>query len=378
MANQSGGSGDQKKKDKFNEMILGNIKPRSGKETTKWLSELTSEEHEEVLQASGVHNVSPAPLPAQFSHPSIAQTQVKWVDKLFDLFQQYEVEYNRAVQESHLRIETERATITPELISKMQGSDHFHYTGRLITRKWTMVIRGNLSSIAGYVIPSDHFIGFDNNISAYTQFFEFFPVWDGELKWSFGPGAFGMGQLPSVAKQLFGHVIKVAKGDADETETFSLGGSAKPALPPKPMGDDPFFKSSNSSSGGGASEFLVNHGGVFEDDKPVQTLADTSSSAQAKKPDMTQSQKTTQSNPKKNAVKTGSATHNEIELAVAADQLGRSVERELENLSRAGAKAFEDHDFAAVEKLMKRTAKIKNMRDQILGMIEELKRELTD
>jgi len=235
--NQSGGSGgsggEQKKKPPgIQNMILGSMKSRSGKETTAWINNLTSEGMQEIEDAG----VSPTPtastgLPAQFAHPSIAQTQVKWVDKLFDLLQQYEVEFNRAIQVPDLRVTTERAVITPDLFARLQSNDQYHYSGRLHTRFWTLAVRGNLSHVEAFIIPSDHYIGFENNIANYTQFFEFIPVWDGELKWSFAKGCIGFGQLPSMSKLIFGQLIKVAKGDADSEETFSYGISSPPPPP---------------------------------------------------------------------------------------------------------------------------------------------------
>ncbi len=434
MSNQSGGDPNNKKKGQFSEMILGNIKPRTGKETTKWLSDLTQDENDEipdepveVMRKPAGSTSSPAPLPAQFAHPSISQTQVKWVDRLFDLFQQYEAEYNRQISDPKLRIETDRASITPELISKMQGSDHFHYTGRLSMRAWTLVIRGNLSHIEGYVIPSDHLIGFENNVNAYTRFFEFFPVWDGELKWSMDSNnSFGMGQLPTVAKQIFGHLIKVSKGDASDEDVFGLG-SSKQGLPPKPMGEDQFAHLKPNSS-----DYLKNHTGIFEDDKPIQTLNSAPQSAAASpESNPTQSPKSAQQMsraqqsttgrnriPKATAAAAAAASAasaasaafaansaetestsgasssadssipaeignaqknmNEPDLNSALDLLGRAITRELDRLSKEGARAFENHDFAQVEKLMKKTSKVKAIREQILEQMSEWKKAMSE
>jgi hypothetical protein len=65
-------------------------------------------------------------------------------------------------------------------------------------------------------------------------------------------------------------------------------------------------------------------------------------------------------------------------MVAACDLLGRSILRELESLSKAGAKAFEDHDFVEVERLMKRTAKLKLMQEKMLATINEWKRMLSE
>jgi hypothetical protein len=66
----------------------------------------------------------------------------------------------------------------------------------------------------------------------------------------------------------------------------------------------------------------------------------------------------------------------DVDLNSAFDQLISAMGRELENLSRAGAKAFENHEFTAVERLMKRTAKFKSMHDQMLATVQQWKRDL--
>ncbi|MBX9688435.1 MAG: hypothetical protein K2X27_17125 [Candidatus Obscuribacterales bacterium] len=370
MANNQSGGDSKKKGSGINDMILKGMKSRSGTETTKWINNLTNEAEAEIAEAPPAQTNA---LPAQFAHPSIAQTQVKWVDKLFDLFQQYEVEFNRAVQVPDLHMVTERAVITPELISKMQGSDYHFYQGRLHTRYWTLAVRGNLSRIEGYIIPSDHYIGFEANISAYTQFFVFLPVWDGELKWTHEKGTISIGQLPSTAKQIFGHLVKVAKGDAGDSDRFgfpSAGPPAAPAAPaPQPVN---------------APDYLVRHGGVFEDEHPLsaggESAASASSSLNAPAAETLSSSAGAAGSQKASvsSASTSSASFAELDLSAAFDLVAAAVDREIELISKAGARAFEAHDLSRVEVLMKRIAKLKSSREQMKATIAQWKEEFCD
>lgn len=379
MANQSGGgSGDQKKKSPgINDMILGGMRSRSGTETTKWINNLTSENMEEMVQSAVEPTVEPVQnaLPAQFAHPSISQTQVKWVDKLFDLFQQYEVEFNRAVTDPNLRIEIERPVITADLISKMQGSDHYHYSGRLHTRFWSLAIRGNLSNIEGYIIPSDHYIGFESNVSAYVQFFQFVPVWDGELKWSFEKGAFSIAQLPPIAKQIFGQLVRVGRGESEPDERFGASVGARQGYP---AGGHKIPELADTNN---QTEHLARHSSVFGDEDPLAS----SSPQEFPHAQSTQHATATPSRAvsapapapaQAPASQPAAPASGDVDLNSAFDQLTVAMGKELERLSRAGAKAFESHDFALVEKLVKRTAKFKGMHDQMLSTIQQWKREL--
>lgn len=432
----SGGSGDQKKKTpEVKDMILGAMRSRSGKETTKWIARLTSEGMQEIESAASSAPAAPG-LPAQFAHPSIAQTQVKWVDKLFDLLQQYEVEFNRANQVPDLRVGTERPIITSDLVARLQGSDQHHYSGRLHTRFWTLAVRGNLSHIEAYVIPSDHFIGFEKNIAKYNQLFEFIPVFDGELKWSFGngKGAIGLNQLNSMTKLIFGHLVMVAKGDIDSEEPFSYGLSS-----PTRKTVDGVPASQAASGAAGSSSYLMKHSGVFEDDDALQSASfneggstdfedDEVAEAIAGKWNEGSDLKTGANGSAGTVIKAGPAAtagavesdeaesaasdlapsasaaarlHNEaaasaeattisgatgltrvgsesVTIAEACEILARAVGSELDALSKAGARAFEEHDFAAVEKLMKRTARVKSMHERINAAIDEWKKMLAD
>ncbi len=136
MANQSGGDQNKKKGQGINDMILSGIKSRSGKDTSKWINNLTSESIEDAVEAAA-HSTAAQAAPDSNPAPSaivMAQNHVKWVDKLFDYFQQYQVEFNRAIQGSDLSVDSERPIITADLISRMQGNDSIHFSGRMHTR----------------------------------------------------------------------------------------------------------------------------------------------------------------------------------------------------------------------------------------------------
>ncbi len=368
MTNQSGGDKNEKKGG-INDMILGGIKSRSGKDTSKWINNLTSEGIEELVEASAAAAASQSAAVAPPSAAVLNQTQIKWVDKLFDFFQQYQVEFNRAVQSADLKVDSERPVITPELISRMQGSDKTFFSGRMHTRYWTLAVLGNLNGVEGYVIPSEHYIGFEKNRSKYTQFFEFIPVWDDELKWSFDNGSVGIEQLPALAKQIFGHLIKVTKGEVDDQQRFGFGLPAKTisTVVAAPKIDD------------SPSDFLLNHGGVFDEEPSGFPKAPASRSEASKQHYVaaTGAAPVAQSEFEEKRP-SEAATGSSPGIAEACDIFIRAIEKELQTLSKAGAKAFEDHDFSKVEVLMKRTSKMKGLRDQMLSTVKEWKKILQE
>lgn len=374
--------GDQKKKGApaFNDMILGNLKSRSGRDTTKWLNNLSNEGEDEIVKASDVEPAGTAPEAAY--GPAAFQSHLKWIDKLFDLFQQYEVEFNRVVTSPELAVNTERPSITPELVARMQGNESISFNGRMHTRYWTLIILGNLSSLEGYIIPSDHFIGFESNQSNYTQFFFLRASWSGELKWNCEGAEINQGLLPAFAKQVFGQLVKVAKGEASEEDRFQFGSTKKKA---------------KQVDGAQPPSSFLNHGNVFDDGAFLQTNQpdeQTKTAATAQTNNQSASKSSTKQNefphPKphqsieapvvavstdatKQAQPPQQTTSSSNDIVHACNVLQAAVDAKLTRLSKDGASAFEAHNFELAEKLLKKTAQVKAVREQIVQTLEQWK-----
>lgn len=360
MANNKPGDQKKKRAPDFNDMILGNLKSRSGKDTNKWINDITSDNEDEIVQAS---TAQAAPVQEFRSlGPAEWQAHLKWVDKLFDLFQQYEVEFNRVVPSPELAMATERVIISPELYSRMQGNEQLRFSGRLHTRYWTLLILGNLQYLEGYIIPSDHFIGFEANQSKYTQFFYATPVLEQELYWKCEGGAITQALLPSFAKQLFGQLVKVAKGEASEEERFQFGASKG--------------KKADKSPVSAPASPMLSHGNVF-DDGPL--LKSEFSSGFEERSPVSLNSSTVSSAPNTNATassfeRSALLTNGDApDLMQALEQLKLAVDNELQALAKEGAKAFEAHDLLQAERCLKKTSKVKELKEQIFGAVERWK-----
>lgn len=381
MGNNQGDQKNKKAAPAFNDMILGNLKSRSGKDTTKWLNNLSNDDDEQ--SAPAISNTVTGSAPAVTYSTAAAQQHVKWVDKVFDLFQQYEVEFNRVSPSQDLMVRVERAVVTPELVSRMRGNDAIHFHGRLYTRYWTLIVVGNLYYLEGYIVPSDHYIGFEANHASYTQFFEANASWDGELKWVCENAVINEGLLPAFAKQLFGQLVKVAKGEASDEERFQLG----PA------------KKKKAQAEGGAQP-LMSQGNVFEDggflqNQPTQAATDSKAGRQtgSNKKDFPSGKNSypidspsdylvgpeqTQAPTSKSSAPMPQQDLTKISAEEACDLLEAALDRKLADLSKAGASAFESHNFSEAEKLLKKTAKMKEFREQVSKALADWKRILQD
>lgn len=379
--------GDQKKKGApaFNDMILGNLKSRSGKDTTKWLSNLSNDDDDEPASPSPEKASKDAP--KQTYTLAAAQQHLKWVDKLFDLFQQYEVEFNRVAPSIDVAINTDRPIVTADLISRMQGNDQLHFHGRLYTRYWTMIIVGNLYYLEGFIVPSDHYIGFEANHSSYTQFFEVNANWDGELTWVCDEAVINQGLLPAFAKQLFGQLVKVAKGEASDEERFQMG-PAKKKTKAQIEGNAPPASFLNRSNVFDDGAFLQNQPQASTPPKSARQTGSHRKEFPASKANYPVSQQsdylvgpetsTQPASSKQSGAIPPQQNLSNISASEACDVLQAALDRQLAQLSKSGAAAFEAHNFSEAEKLLKKTAQMKEFREQVSKALEDWKRILND
>lgn len=413
MANQGGKGGDPQKKKgsagNFNEMILGGLKSRAGKETTRWVKGLTQDAEELVLGAVEKRDVGPAPT-----------SPLKWIDKLFDLFQQYEVELNRVTSDQpELRLGSDRPVFTQELIVRLQNSPDAEFRGRVYTREWTLAITGNFERTEGHIIPSQHFIAFTANESNFTRYFEIRPVSEGEtLKWTCDGGIITWDRLPVFAKQVLGGLIHVARGETTEHDTFIFNPDGleairltKAAEPEVPSHFTPFLDEGPALAGDGLPESprattneskrpstipRADEGADIENMIESVRQEAIRESHQVKEQKSTPRQKEKEKEPAvksrehkqqppvtaaealDDAVTSEHLMVNNITLSGACDIMSIAIDRELEALSKAGARAFEAHDFVTVERTLKKSTKIKQLRDKIHATLVEWKIALAE
>ncbi len=409
MANQGGKGGDPKKKGagNFNEMILGGLKSRAGKETTRWVKGITQDAEELVLGAVEKRDAGPAPT-----------SPLAWIDKLFDLFQQYEVELNRVTSDQpELRLGSDRPVFTQDLLVRLQNNPDAEFRGRVFTRDWTLAITGNFDRTEGHIIPSQHFIAFTANESNFSKYFEIRPVSEGDtMKWTCDGGIISWDRLPVFAKQVVGGLIHVAREETSEHDPFifnpegleaiRLTKAAEPEIPaeftlspfqdqgPALASDSPVSERPRTSETIRPQSLKAEQGGNMEsmiesvrqeairesnyvresESKPANSQNKSAERAPEKRSaGEHQLQAPTAQQPKHAAIASEEAVGAETSLSAACDLLAAALDRQLGVLSRAGAKAFETHDFAAVERTLRKSTKMKQLRDEIHSTIAEWK-----
>lgn len=381
MSSNDPGDPSEKKKGppNINDVILKSMRSRAGKETSHWITDLTAEGMDEmVLAASGAH--SAANLQRQPTSADLCKTSLvmPWVDKLFDLFQQYEVEFNRVAGGTE-RIETERPNISAELLQKLQSGASAYFTGRVHTRQLSFVFKGNFNRIACYIVPSDHMLAFSVNESLYQPVLQMDFVWQGqELVWNCNGAPISFDMIPTLAKQLFGYLIRTARSDDGRPFVFQGPVASAPGTPPAKARSTgkhqklnlPLAKPTNLTD-----DSLTNIPGLSSLPADFRTNVGSSTS------DFRANSVT----PRASSVRlssdlarenTGQVSRPSVEpnFDQALDLVLRSLDRELERMSQDGASAFVRQDMTEVERNMRRTNKFKSIREKIVSDVADWRR----
>lgn len=339
---------DDKKKVKLGgapqltDMILGNLKPRVGKETTKWVAGLTDEtiadaEHEARMQ--GVQMLTSSeqvpPRPAQVG-------VVQFMDYLFDCFQQYEFEFNRSTPAPELNVTAERPTAVTETIRHSLKSPETRqvFRGRISTQYWTLLLRGHHEEVEGYLLPIDQLISFASDPLHYTKFLSLTGTANGDdISWSVDGVEVSWDKIRSFGKQLFAALVHVAKTGSAEGLVFAFSHK------------EPAATTGGADAVKQASYDFNSHDPALDD--VGYTVPGSSAPAPAPAPAPA-------------AVKVAPAkSAGESKIEVALDQLQKALSEELDDLTKAGQEAFAKQDMANVEKIVQRTNKVKLLRDQI-------------
>ncbi|HEY9731543.1 MAG TPA: hypothetical protein V6C89_06505 [Drouetiella sp.] len=216
---RSGGS------DPLSKRILNSIKPFSGEQTSKWLAALSTDA---VKDAVVIKNDSD---PAQEPPRSMAA----WVDGLFDHFQRYAYDFSSMCTDSELQVNCTRPTLQePKGPSSLGGAPDTSVVslGYLSTYKWALVVRGEYFRIQVYVVPVGVLMGFKARHEEFPLYMEMIAAQAprNKVNWTLDGKPVSMDQASAIAKRLFAHLIMVARGEASDTDKFSL--TQKPASVP--------------------------------------------------------------------------------------------------------------------------------------------------
>jgi hypothetical protein len=351
----------------------------------------------------------------------------EWLERLFQLFDQYSQDFNKLVDEPHL--------ISACYPPREQAQEHpliNAHQGLVSTKHWELVVRLQDDGISGFLLPRAMEENFLQNESLFERIFFIECVGNGSvLTWIFDGRTTEFSQLPSLARRCFGSLIEIAR--KEELEEFEDTVAKEPTIPMAAIEEAvgrrtaeplstvfPTSTVSNEHFDAGvtpeliASEFAP--AGEFNQDYHLGPSTDygndTTSgvdltgeqagfkdllsfgqsqlpTAEKEDPSYEGTQghdydtaeidqiNTRNDNPEPSGLsgllKDNDANTEEIEMlkmedgniTAALEMMKHSVDKELESLAKSGARAFENQDMSAVERAMKRTKKVKEFKEQL-------------
>ncbi len=146
----------------------------------------------------------------------------EWVERLFQLFDQYSQDFNKLVDEPHLISACypprELATENP-LISRTQGL--------VSTKHWQLLVRLQREGIAGFLLPKSMEQTFLKEESLFERIFLIESTEEYADVWSYDGKSTDYSQLPTLARRFFGSLIEIARNEedmdenAEEEDTYS-------------------------------------------------------------------------------------------------------------------------------------------------------------
>ncbi len=333
--------------------VLKSLKPRSGKGTTKWLTDITQEALEEPSAGSpSAQGSEPA------SPPAAATDMVTMVEKLFDLFTGYSFDFNKSVGSKDLNVDIERPTFRKAGDPRFGHRAEAAFTGRLIMRQWSLMIRGQSDRIEAAVIPSDQILAYNADPSVFSPYFAIELTQDVVPVWKLTGKPVSLEDLRTLAKQLLVSLMRFAKGElADGDQFFWTGNLDATAARSPRAGDTP---SPGAPAGDRPPSFYATGDALF---------SGFSSGAAPANPELLSAPPSQPSADFKKSEPPLESAAKTLSVPFALGLLEEAVAKELGKLAKAGAKAFESQDLAEAEKNLKQTARVKEFSGRVQQLI---------
>jgi hypothetical protein len=142
-----------------------------------------------------------------------AHNRREWVERLFQLFDQYSQDFNKLVDEPHLISACypprEQASENP-LISRTQGL--------VSTKHWQLLVRLQKEGIAGFLLPKSMEQTFLKEESLFERIFLIESAEEYQDVWNYDGKSTDYSQLPTLARRFFGSLIEIARNEEDLDE----------------------------------------------------------------------------------------------------------------------------------------------------------------
>jgi hypothetical protein len=142
-----------------------------------------------------------------------AHSRREWVERLFQLFDQYSQDFNKLVDEPHLISACYPPQEQPNenpLINRSQGL--------VSTKHWQLLVRLQKEGIAGFLLPKSMEQTFLKEESLFERIFLIEAAEENQDVWGYDGKPTDYSQLPTLARRFFGSLIEIARNEEDLDE----------------------------------------------------------------------------------------------------------------------------------------------------------------
>jgi hypothetical protein len=157
---------------------------------------------------------------------AIKESMIGLIDQMFDVFQNCAYEMNKFATGTELELNWIRPFLSKEGSPTQHSLDNnlvVIFSGRMSTRRWTMVIKGMLEGVQVFILPADKLIGFALSTSNFRPFFMMEPACEGlNVSWHINRSPLLREMFPVIQRELFNGLIRHATGEIEENECFDL------------------------------------------------------------------------------------------------------------------------------------------------------------
>jgi len=147
---------------------------------------------------------------------SLQEAMITVVERMFDAFQNYGYDFNKEATGSELELNWIRPVLGKE------GSLSV-FSGRLSTRRWTMIIKGLPQEVLAFILPTDKLIGFSLSTTEFKPYIKMQPCSDGlDVRWKVDKTVIAPEYFSRLFQQMFVALIKHAQNDGGGGDTFDV------------------------------------------------------------------------------------------------------------------------------------------------------------
>jgi hypothetical protein len=357
--------------------ILGAMKKAyTGEQTVRWLANLNDD-------LTVVNKGKPTtPSPSQ----DLSVRSITILDRLFDDFQRYCFEFNKTVTDIEFRVQCERPK--PINLQMPYREEPIICQGHISTTVWAMIVQAQESTVSVFIVPIDFLLGFHAERANYQPHMTMHAVKNslGALTWQIDGVIVQTSMLPTISKKLFAALIRVFNGEVEYTTKFQMIKDNNPIptttteMIARPAGyHDQGFELLKPSMPPN-----MNLGQAVRDQQAAIEAVKASGAAPGYSPQqLAAAQAAAQAAAAARAVAPAPAApvapgspeealmHSAFGLEASIDVFQKALDKGMEELTALSVKAMQNQDIVFAQRSVKRSAALKQFRDQAANFLNE-------